>query len=332
MRLRDLTFRWRLLLLGTSAVFVLLAAWYLISLPPSLAALLLLNRVESYRAIIGVGVAGILLMAFLCAAEFQPVQGDADSDGRTSRIIRESRRRIRTGAIVCAAVAFMMYFWAGRSFITNYPQLRLTLWEVGLVSAGAALVVLLTSARKVVAGGVAFVLFGAVMSAPVNPLYSGLGPLTSSPLLITLAQTASRIRDPGHSVWLSYEGPAVNDVLLASGLQTLNAVALYPDEHAWEILDPQRRAVDVWNRYADPFFVPGSSMVPTLGLANADAIEVVINPCSPAAGKLGVGFVVSPVPLTFRCLALHSYSIYPKGSVSPRTPVYIYYRKAASAT
>ena len=58
--------------MGTATVFVVMTAWYLISLPPIVASLLLLDRVEAQRAILGVGLwLLIILMALFCASEFQ---------------------------------------------------------------------------------------------------------------------------------------------------------------------------------------------------------------------------------------------------------------------
>jgi hypothetical protein len=273
-----------------------------------------------------VGIAGVLLMAFLCAAEFRPVPPTPEAPDRASSVIRERRRRVNSGAFICAALAFGLYFWVGRSFITAFPTLQLGLRGAGLACGGAAIVILLTSARKAIAGGTAFVLFGAVMSLPVNPLYHGLGVLTSSPLLSTFDRVAARPRDPGHDVWLSYAGTEVNLVLLASGLQTLNAVDVYPDKNAWTILDPHGKLKFVWDRYANLSYVPNTSTTSTtLTLVAADQISIAINACSSTAGRLGIGFVVSSTPLTESCLDLD------KQTTSEGSPVYIYTRSATQS-
>jgi hypothetical protein len=306
-RLREFARRWRVMLVGLGIVFVVLMAWYLISLPPVVATLLQLNRVQPVRCIIGVGAAGILLMAVFCAARFEPRADAPDGDASGRRPSPENpgdrRQRMAVGAAICGAVAFALYFWAGRALKTQFPFLGLSLWKVGLYSAGAAVVVLLLSARRAVLGGLALVLFGAAMSLPANPLYQGLGPLTSSPLLTTIAKDAARPPDPANRVWLSFESP--NDVLIASGVPTLNAVDLYPVASAWRILDPRSRSVSIWDRYANMFFAPGAAgTAPSFRLPQADVVVVTIDPCGTAADRLGVGFVVSAAPLDEPCLAL----------------------------
>ncbi len=307
---------------------LLVTTWYLISLPPILASILLLNRVEAQRAILGVGLGGFLLMALFCAAEFehadlpQPVpaaRGSLDPD--------ERHRRILTGAFICGGLAFAMYFWAGRSLRQTVPALHLSLGEAGIVSAAAAIVVLLLCARKVIWGGVALAVFGATIALPANPLYQGLGPLTSSPLLATFAHEASNHPDATHRAWLSFASSHLNTILVASGLQTLSAPSIYPNHKAWRILDPDHQYRNAWDRYANLTFVPApSGATPKLVLSGTfhASLEIAIDPCGAAAQQLGVGFVVSPAPLTDSCLALGVKTTF-NGS-----PTYIYTRSSTA--
>jgi hypothetical protein len=323
--LRQFEARWRAVLLGTSAVFVLLATWYLIGLPSVLASVLLLDRVVPGRAIIGVGTAGIFLMAFFCAADLRPGRRTTEADGGgggTGRDNRPRRQRLFTGAMVCGVLAFGLYFWAGRVLITEDPGIGLGLVAVGAVSLAVAVVVFLTADRHVIAGGVALVIFGAVVSLPSNPLYRGLGELTDSSIAPVFTRVAQSPPDAMHTRWMSYDGIYVNDVLEAMGLPTLSSVSQYPDAATWHILDPTDASKDVWNRYANVYFTqgaPGSN--PVISLQQQDVVQVTMDPCGPAAGRLGVGFVVSPTPLTGSCLVLATQVDYLGG------PRYIYVRQ-----
>ncbi len=319
-RLREFTRRWRFLLAGTAVVFVVITIWYLVSLPPIVARILLLDRVPPGRALVGVGVAGILLMALFCAAEFENDDDVQPGPGRRRRSTADDRnRRLLTGALVCAGVAFGLYFWAGRGLMQADPALGLSLWKAGAVSAAVAVVVFLTSARRVILGGVALVLFGASISLPANPLYEGLGPLTSSPLLTSFTREASDAPDATHREWLSFAGSNIDDILIASGVPTLNAVDFYPNAKTWKILDPHDRYSSIWNRYANVYFSPApTGSPPTLTLVQADVVSVSIDPCGSAAGQLGVGFVVSPTALTAPCLDL----AVPGGGAGQRPYIY----------
>ena len=322
-RLRDLGQRWRMLLLGAAAGLVLVSAWYLVSLPPLVARLLLLDRSPPYRAIIGVGVGGFLLMALFCAAEVEPAVGTGEPAGRVPRLQREFARRVASGAAVCGVLAFGLYFWAGRQFIDAFRGLGLNLWSVGLFSGLAAVVVWLTSGRRVLLGGVALIAFGAVVSLVANPLYLGLGPLTSSPLLPTLHTVAEHPADPANTTWLSYAAPPVNDVLLASGLQTVNAVDFYPEADVWKILDPHHRHSYAWNRYANLSFAPGApGSDPVITLIQDDSVRVTLDPCGTAATQLHIGYVLSPAPVAGSCLHLEA------RPMVGHVPLYVYTRSA----
>jgi len=327
-RLRAFAPRWRLLLVGTAGVFVTITAWYLISLPPILASVLFLNRVEAKRAILGVGLGSILLMALFCAAEFEHEDVPRPTPERDVPLGPPARqRRILTGAVICGAVAFGMYFWAGRSLRLTVPGLNLSLWVAGIMSVAAAVVVALICARKVLWGGLALVLLGAVISLPVNPLYQGLGPLTSSPILSAFARAASKPPNATHRAWLSFFDKSFNAVLVASGLPTLNASDVYPNAKAWRALVPNDKHRFVWDRYANLAFFPApSGAPPTLTLYGPETMLISIDPCGPAAGRLGVGFVVSASPLTGSCLGLDTKTTF-EGS-----PTYIYTRTSSGSS
>ncbi len=329
-RLRAFTRRWRVLLVGTAAVFVTITAWYLISLPPILASVLFLDRVEAKRAILGVGLGGILLMALFCAAQFEREEiPHSDPQGDRATAPPDRHRRIVTGAVICGAIAFGMYFWAGRSLRETAPGLNMSLWTAGIVSVAAGVVVALVCARKVLWGGVALVVLGAAISLPANPLYQGLGPLTNSPILSTFDSVAANPPDATHRAWLSFASKNLNTVLVASGHQTLNASDVYPNAKVWRVLAPDHKHRFVWDRYANLSFAPAPSgtspMLTLLGTFHG-SVQISIDPCGSASGRLGVGFVVSASPLTGSCLRLDTKTTF-DGS-----PTYIYTRTVSGST
>lgn len=295
--LRSFVSRSRLVLGGTVAAGALAAAWFLVSLPPFLAAVLGLDRVEPPRAVVGIGLAGFLSAAvFLAAGPELPAE-------RPPRDRRQFTRRIVTGALYCAALCFAVYFWGGRAIIEHNPMLGMGLKRAGAFALAAAVVVGLVCARKALLGGLALVAFGAFLTLPVNPLYQGLGDLTGSPLIPVFTGLEQSSTSPSHPYWLSFSGYAVDDVLIASGVPTLNAIDLYPDPSTWRILDPTGRDRQTWDRYANiDFAVAPEGSPPAISLVQADLVRVTIDPCGSAAGRLGVGFVASDTPLAYSCL------------------------------
>jgi hypothetical protein len=95
-----------------------------------------------------------------------------------------------------------------------------------------------------------------------------------------------------HHGWISVNGPPFSDILIASGLTTVNAVSFYPNVAAWAVLDPLSRQKDIWNRYANLVFRPQPGLAaPTLTLVQPDLIRIDFDPCGRALPSLGVGFV-----------------------------------------
>jgi len=277
LRIRDLLLRYRALLLATIGIFVVLAVWYYTGLPEIVARVTFLNRSPPGRTLIGIGLADLLITFLYVSAKFsEPIEV-----GSTTL---ETLRRIRSGAAMCAALAFVFCFWVGRQFGSSFPGLKITLRQLELLSLVFATIVLLLVLQKVLLGGAVLVVATAALSLSVNPVYRGLGELTSSPLRTSVTS----IESTSHKTWLSFAGSGsdVDLVLLASGVPTMNAVSLYPDQKAWHILDPGGAEITVWNRYANIVFEPlPNAGPPVIRLIQADALRVDEREMSLAARK-----------------------------------------------
>gem|GEM_PF-880983 len=295
--------RTRYLLVGASVATVLLGAWYFVGLPSPLAKLLLLDRVPPERGLIGVGLAGFLLMALFCSGRLQPdasVQASAQLDKRRSL---ELSRQIAWGAFACAVLAFGFYVWGGEQIQLSQVALGLGSGKVVLYSLFAAIVIGLLSARRVVSGGILLVIFGLVVSGTVNPLYRGLGVLESSPLLTEIHSLSAQGPSGRNDVWVNFGGPDLNAPLVSAGVPTLNGSQLYPDRSFWSQFPNSKDYEIAWNRYANTYFAvgePGSAA--SVKLLQQDLIMVTLDVCSPEASRLKLGYFISPQPLVRSCL------------------------------
>ena len=82
-----------------------------------------------------------------------------------------------------------------------------------------------------------------------------------------------------------------------------------PDAEQWELLDPERKAEDVWNRGASYLYVTFSQLdgkppgaEPTIITTAPDVIAVIVDPCWLAESDLGVSHVVSIAELDSPCV------------------------------
>jgi len=330
LRLRDLASRHLIPLVAAGAAFATLLVWYFISLPGVIAKVLFLDRVPPSRAVVGIGLADLLVVFFFlstrpngpaaaaaaAAAGTRTGTGTGDSVVEPRTVARERLWRERTGAITCAALALAFSIWIGNQLATSFPGLQLTRHQLLFISGCFALTVLLILLRKALAGGVMLVALSAVLSLGVNPVYRGLGDLTSSPLVTT----AVSLDASSHRTWLSFAGDG-NTELVASGVRTINAVSFYPDAKAWRLLDPAGAQSEAWNRYANVVFAPRADAgPPTISLVQLDVVKVEVYPCDRVLDAFDVGFIVSRAPLTLPCLS-------PAAELTHHgTPLYVYRR------
>ena len=169
--------------------------WFWIGLPAPLTSILLLNRVPPPRVILGVGVAGLLL-AFIFLIE-----------GPHQHLSSKQRKQIAGGAIVLTLVAFLTYALAGASTRSEIPGFGLGIkTEIAFAAVSAGLVCLFLF-RRVLAASIALVTVSALVSLPVNPVYRGLGLLTSSQLATEIHDIQDRAGPAGSSkAWLGLGG------------------------------------------------------------------------------------------------------------------------------
>jgi hypothetical protein len=270
------------------AGMMLLLAWALLPLPPLVGRLTLLDRVPTYRVVLGIGVASFLV-TFLALAASSPV--------RTRRRPLEWGLNVLLVLAACGAAAV-----GGLTLRSGTPLLGLRLSEIALGCAVFAVLVALVITRRPLAAALALILVGAVTSLPVNPLYRGLEPLESSPLQQAVDLGYQGPSSPAVGAVLSYLGPIPDGLIVSSGRPVVNATNLYPNVAGWHALDPSGAYTDVWDRYSGTVVVYSPTSPAKISLVAADAVQVAVNPCDPGLDGLHVATVISPVMLRDPCL------------------------------
>jgi len=292
--------RLRFPVIGAVVAVVLLLLHAYVGLPSWLTRITLLDRVQTNRAIVGLGVGSILLLA---------LAGVTLSEGSVARW-----RRIAAGVVLVAVTAGYVLTLGQRFRDLGGPIGRVGVAATVLV----AVVIAGTYFWKPLLSVALLAAYGIAVSLPVNPVYQGLAPLEQQPLVGDLAAAAD---DEGPSAWLATNGD-VNTVLVAQGYEPLSGVNLYPDAEGWRILDPTGSAEEIWNRYAHTTWglVPGQPS-PVISLLAPDVVSVTIDPCGPELDELGIGHVATDAPLEVSCLTLDRMSSTARGAV-----VYLYDR------
>jgi hypothetical protein len=199
-----------------------------------------------------------------------------------------TRRSAALSAVVCsAAIALWLAaaVWHQPHFFTDLKQ--------ALVSAGAsvALVALFfwEKRRLFIATLVALLI---VTEVPVNPVMSGLAPLTSSETFVTIDKI--RKTDPS-AKWIVYESLQLPDLVRATGAPVFNGTRYVPDVPLLQKFDPENRGNFIYNRYAHMFceLPPEPDMI-GFRLIEADQFVMEIAPDYPTLAEIGCRYVVFP--------------------------------------
>jgi hypothetical protein len=125
----------------------------------------------------------------------------------------------------------------------------------------------------------------------VNPLQNGLTQYLEKDIFAG----AKGLAPAGQ--WAVYGDTRVAQGFKAVGLNVLNGVHYAPRTRIIEVLDPDKRYNDVWNRYAHVELVSAKSgAAPSYKLLFADAYQLVLDVCGPHIRRLGVTHVAYSYP------------------------------------
>jgi hypothetical protein len=256
------------------AVIALLAAHACLGLPTLLRDATLLSQVAPQRAVVGIGLADLMLLVRWLARE-GPAPGP----------------RFAAGAAVAWGAGLAAFALAVHRAL---PDSRLgVLLGFAAVNAGLAFAVLRRERPGWVLAALALAVAGCTLWW--NPLVrGGSAYLVDNPL-------SRRIRAidraaGGDTLWVSYGPPHHGNLFRVLGVRALTGVQPLPQLELWQRLDPAGRFERVYNRYA--WFTARSAGAPGVSfrLAAPDAVELVVDPAAPELRALGVTHVLIVAP------------------------------------
>lgn len=260
------------LLISVFAYFVLVCLWVSVALPAPIERAMQAggwSLVQPGRAIVGVGISSIL---FACIF-FARVRSAELSPARWS---------ISAVPLVVAGVVLAYgcqlrpddpFFFSWKTIVTG------TLASV-LIVAG------------IVQGRMRLAVLGLVVSAlpplTVNPLVSGISALSEKPILLE----AKRLGGKAGDKWVVFGDFVLAQGFKAHGLDVINGSHYVPNKEMAEVLDPERKFVETWNRYAHVvMYSAPDRAAPEFDLRSADLYVVSLDVCGHELRELGVTHV-----------------------------------------
>jgi hypothetical protein len=293
--------RLRPVAIATVAVMVLFLTQTLVGLPSIIAKVTLLSTVPERRTLVGLGFASLVLVVLVGSS--------------LERLAVPLYARLLGGGVL---VAVMGVGVLGVS--DNFRSVSSAIGNRSLVLAIFAVVVPSALFFWRPRFAIAFLtVFGLSISLSVNPLIRGLSQTRNSTLVNDVREIESA--DGSDGAWIA-ETYFIASLLTTAGVRNLSGVNLYPNIPAWEILDPERKYENVWNRYAQAIWsFDTETSSSSIRLVQMDMIEVRINPCDPVLDRFMVRHIVTPRKLTATCLLEPIRSVGPEGE-----QVYLYER------
>jgi hypothetical protein len=238
--------------------------------PEWLARATALALVPGKRAVIGIGVADVILLArFAACAE----RARASERGATIAIAA-------AWGVALAACAW----WLARELPGARPALL-----AAFVAANAALAAaFLRLPRRVLP---VLVALSAASTLWFNPLaIGGAAYLRDNPLARKILEIDRA--EGGDTAWVAFGRDDLPNLFRAIDVRALNGAHPLPQLELWRRIDPDGRQRRVYNRYAHVAFVATAAGPPRFQLLSQDFVIVHIRPDSPAFRALGVTHVL----------------------------------------
>ena len=231
----------------------------------------LFSYVTGTRALLAVGIAGVLFTTMLLA---QP-----------PRLLTASRRLITAIAVLAGIAVLLMVSYSGNEKFLTPGRFSL------LATLNVLFVALYYFAPTKMFCGV-FLLCLVLNNSGINPVAIGLRPLLDA----TPAALVHQIResDPDGK-WISYSNMLLPQFFKALGVDVINGLQIVPDPIFCRELDPMGRYVPVWNRYASVGFQQAElGEKPEFHSLSPSAYILKISPVDPALLARGARYAVFP--------------------------------------
>jgi len=250
---------------------VFLVAYSVRGLPPLAARILFLSSVPTERAVIGLGVAEVLLLVRFLATQSVP-----ECASLTAGAL----------AVLWGATIGGVGWLAHRSL----PGMG-TPWLAGAaaVNACVAFALLRTRRHALLVGALAAA--GFVCTAWFNPgVRGGADYLDSNPISQAIRELDAE--GGGNTSWLAFNTDNLGNLFRALGIRSLSGVFPVPQLSLWHRLDPTGAQEQVYNRYANVSFLPKGSPGAEFRLLGPDVFLVYLPTDAATLRLLGVTNVV----------------------------------------
>jgi hypothetical protein len=271
-------------------------SWYLLPLPNYISRYSLLYMVLTQRIFIGIGVASyLLILTFLNSSIY--------------KFEKENKWDIILLVVICLVSLVSIYLLHTDIFIENLYFFRYPLFMPPVIKLFGSILIVPALVFLVIRGYrklfllvlLSYAFFSVFL---IHPLHRGLD-------LITNTRISRAIQERNESRWIVYANYVWAQYIVANGGNALNGTHPYPLFEMWNVLDPEREYLGIYNRYANinvSTYKEGDDLVV---LDQNDAITINIDPCDRKLVQLHVEYILSDEVLDVNCATLEDKITYP---------------------
>lgn len=261
------------LVIALVILILALSIYCIVPLPAWLLNATLLSFSTERRTMVAIGMANICLTCLFL--------------DRYRSSIFSKRSALVWAFVFCAAIALLL-FMAARREPGLFPDRNQILLSYG---ASAILVALFFWERQRLFVAM-LIVFLIATEIHVNPVMSGLAPLTNSETFKTIDKI--RAADPS-AKWIVYDSLQLPDLVRATGAPMFNGTRNVPDVPLIHQFDPENRGLYIYNRYGHMVCqLPPEPDILGFRLIGMDTYLMEIAPDYPLLKEIGCRYVVFP--------------------------------------
>lgn len=272
-----------------SFVLLFFLSFYFLPIPDIFSKIFLMYLVPWQRLLIGFGFASYLLMFYILSKDIYK-WGESKFDWILGIFLSISY------GIFIYSIGKNIYNISPNFF--NFPNIVSPTYKILLASLFVAilLILLFRSHKRLFLTSI--LLFGFISTALINPIYRGLDILINT----DLANYIEEVSLKDDSKWIAYNHNYLAQYALANNASIINGVHFYPQFKIWKVLDPNRKYIDIYNRYAHINVSEYEEGEEYIRLVYPDALEINISPCDTKWKELNAKYIITNKVMKYECL------------------------------
>ncbi len=277
-------------LLIFSQVYMFLLAWSFVPIPKF--GLNPLELVSPERALTVTTTLAPIFFAIVLAL----TERDEVANRKTKADFGNEKNSVKL--FIIATISFYITFASALTLRNSVSPFSIPFAGLTALTVAVGIALMSQGKKSLLRGVWIFASISFLLGVAVNPVVKGFANVYNMSVSQVLNSENSKMAWGSNSMF-------IDALLTLNGKSQISGQQLNgPRSEMWELIDPSKRYVDIWNAGASyvQLGFDQSNGVPIISRLGGDQILITINPCSEYAKKIDLGFIVSVIDLPNDCL------------------------------